>query len=78
MTRSVSPHLRSLFSLEREIEMEEILPIKRNRSPKLPQPTPPQLDLTDRDSLCLSATNSEEHLNLLKFPEIKNRHSAAN
>lgn len=47
-------HVRSLFSLEREIEIDLLHIPTGTRSGKRPQPAPPQPDLSSKDSLQFS------------------------
>ncbi|MGE3727090.1 MAG: hypothetical protein AB7I41_16130 [Candidatus Sericytochromatia bacterium] len=55
MPGSVShTHARSLFSLEREIEIDLLHLPTGSRSSKRPQPAPPQPDLSPKDSFQLS------------------------
>ncbi len=55
MPGSVShTHVRSLFSLEREIEIDLLHISTGPRSSKRPQPAPPQPDLGPKDQLQLS------------------------
>ncbi|MBT9545237.1 MAG: hypothetical protein IV090_07590 [Candidatus Sericytochromatia bacterium] len=68
MPGSVShTHVRSLFSLEREIEIDLLHIPTGSRSGKRPQPAPPQPDLGPKDHLQLSEDVPTE-IQRLQFP----------
>jgi hypothetical protein len=70
MAGSVShTHVRSMFSLEREIEIDYIHHQTKTRANKRPQPLPPQPDLSTKDNPELSSNHVDsDNLNLLQFP----------
>ncbi|PIQ25855.1 hypothetical protein COW36_22215 [bacterium (Candidatus Blackallbacteria) CG17_big_fil_post_rev_8_21_14_2_50_48_46] len=79
MAGSVSNHpMRSLFSLEREVEIDYVQIRPTSRALKQPQPLAPQPDLRFRDTLELSPAPQEQNpLNLLQFPVPRAMRSAS-
>jgi len=65
MTGSISHNqVRSLFSLEREIEIDLLHTPSDFRATKRPQPAPPQLDLSVKDAIELSSVLQSQPLGL--------------